>query len=53
MIVLDTGDNEEELRKSFKMPDDDEFRQAVHYFMTPPTHEYVILLTHPLSGYHL
>ena len=42
VIVLNAGDDEEHLRNTFTIPDDDQFRQAVHYFMTPgvwPTHE--------------
>jgi hypothetical protein len=42
VIVLNVGDDEEYLRRTLKIPDDDSFRQAVHYFMTPgvwPTHE--------------
>ena len=42
VIVLNVGDDAEQLRKTFEMPDDDQFRQAAHYFLTPgvwPTHE--------------
>jgi hypothetical protein len=42
VIVLNVGDDEEYLRQTLKIPDDDSFRQAVHYFMKPgvwPTHE--------------
>ena len=42
VIVVNDGDNEEDLRKHFKMPTDDQFRQAAQLFMIPgvwPTHE--------------
>ena len=42
VIVLSAGDDEEHLRSTFKVSDDDQFRQAVHYFMTSgvwPAHE--------------
>ena len=42
VIVVNDEDDEEHLRKTFEMPDDDQFRQAAHLFMTPgvwPTHE--------------
>lgn len=43
VVVLNVGNDEEYLRQTLKIPDeDDSFRQAVHYFMTPgvwPTHE--------------
>ena len=43
VLVINTGDDEEYLRKTLKIPDDDDtFRQAVHYYMKPgvwPTHE--------------
>ena len=41
VIVVNDGDDEEHLRKTFET-DDDQFRQAAHIFMTPgvwPTHE--------------
>ena len=41
VLVFEAGDDEEYLRKTLKIPDDDTFRQAVHYYMTPgvwPTH---------------
>jgi hypothetical protein len=42
VIVVNDGDDEKKLRQTFKVPDDDQLRQAAHYFMTPgvwPTHE--------------
>ena len=42
VVVLNTGDDEEYLRKTLKIPDDNTFRQAVHYCMEPgvwPTHK--------------
>ena len=42
VVVLNVGNDEEYLRQTLKIPEDDSFRQAVHYFMTPgvwPTHE--------------
>ena len=42
VLVFNAGDDEDYLRKTLKIPDDDTFRQAVHYFMKAgvwPTHE--------------
>ena len=42
MIVVNDGDDEELLRNTFEISDDDQFRQAANSFMIPgvwPTHE--------------
>ena len=41
ILVFNAGDDEEYLRKTLKIPDDDTLRQAVHHFMEAgvwPTH---------------
>ena len=35
VIVVNDGYDEEHLRQTFEMPDDDQLRQAAHSFMTP------------------
>ncbi|KAF8327795.1 uncharacterized protein EI90DRAFT_3067037 [Cantharellus anzutake] len=42
VLVLNAGDDEEYLRRTLKIPDNESFRQAIQLFLTPgvwPTHE--------------
>ena len=41
ILVLKAGDDEDYLRRTLELPEDETFRQAVHAFMKPgvwPTH---------------